>query len=75
MANLDLTPTQAATLESLVDSCGLGAVLEALSAICGEKAEHIDQAYGDGALARHWRTAEGAVGVVATAPDVLTVSR
>lgn len=58
----DLTQAERDTLESLIDGAGLSPVLEALSLICDEKAEHIESSYGDKGLARQWRTACGVIG-------------
>jgi len=44
-------------LEQLMDSNGLAAVLDALSEICYAKAAHIEEAWQDDRLAKHWRDA------------------
>jgi hypothetical protein len=51
-------------LEALIDRTSLQGVLMTLSEICGEKAEHVEDNWQDRALARHWRTAEGAIGCI-----------
>jgi hypothetical protein len=61
MANRDLTQAERDTLEALVDSANLGAVLEALVEICGEKAEHIRANWQDRETARVWDTGAGRV--------------
>jgi hypothetical protein len=62
----DLTKPEMEVLEGLIDRCGLQAVCEALSEICGEKAEHIRHCWQDPALARVWDTACGRLGVAST---------
>lgn len=42
------------TLEKLVDDNGLQAVIGALSQICFEKAEHIQENWQDSGLAKLW---------------------
>lgn len=51
-------------LERLVDRNSLTAVLEALSEICGAKAERIASNWQDATLAKRWATMEGAIGVL-----------
>jgi hypothetical protein len=41
-------------LEDIVDQTSLGDVLDMLSAICFEKATHVDEAWQDRVLARAW---------------------
>lgn len=41
-------------LEKMIDSIGLEKVLEMLSAICAEKAEHVRSNWQDVTLARAW---------------------
>lgn len=41
-------------LEKLVDATGLQSIVEGLSRICHEKAEHIRSSYNDKPLARLW---------------------
>jgi hypothetical protein len=62
----DLTQTELASLEALIDAAGIEAVLQGLSEICGLKAEHIAQAWQDTPLAKRWATMEGALGVAST---------
>ena len=45
------------TLERLIDAYTLPRVLEALAAICGDKAEHAQTNWQDRVLARAWRLA------------------
>ncbi len=61
--NRDLTSAESVTLEGLIDATSLQAVMQALSVICGEKAEHVRASYDDTALARAWDHAGGVVGV------------
>ena len=63
MANRDLDRAEIETLESLIDGANLGAVLMALSEICGEKAEHIRANWQDAATARVWDEACGVIGM------------
>jgi hypothetical protein len=70
----DLTNAAKATLEDLLDASGLGAVLEALSTICGEKSDHIRASYADEHLARAWAQAASSVAVCANWRSVQTVS-
>lgn len=46
-----------AALEGMIDRGGLGAVLEAIAAVCDEKAEHIRHGWQDQELARSWSKA------------------
>ena len=75
MANRDLTLEERNTLENLIDCTSIQAVLEALSDICGEKAEHIRSNWADIALAKQWDTACGLVGFLSTAPAIAAVSQ
>lgn len=45
------------TLEQLIDKHGLGAISEALSQVCYEKADHIRSNWQDNGLAKRWETA------------------
>jgi hypothetical protein len=49
-------------LEAWVDRASLHQVLEALSEIASEKAEHVGTNWQDRALAREWNQASRAVG-------------
>lgn len=60
-----LTPTQAADLERMVDMYGLRGVLDALSSIAFEKAEHVRTNWDDESLAREWEMKASKVGLVA----------
>jgi hypothetical protein len=44
-------------LEAIIDADGLPAMLEMLSEICADKAEHIKSAWQDYRLARQWECA------------------
>jgi hypothetical protein len=61
------------TLERLVDENGLAVVLEALAAICHEKAEHVQSNWQDTGLAKCWKSAgrrvEAVAGVVSALLD------
>jgi hypothetical protein len=57
---------EAYDLERLIDRRGIEQVLQQISELCGAKAEHIASNWQDTALARQWRTVEGAVGVAST---------
>lgn len=48
-------------LEACVDKHGLFAVLDALSGICGQKAEHVATNWQDTKLAKDWAQAEAAL--------------
>lgn len=56
-----LTQTECDKLESLIDSHGLAAVLDAMAQIAFEKAEHIVSSYADATTARHWDKANAAL--------------
>lgn len=60
----DLTPSESATIEALIDSAGINSVLMALSEICGAKSEHIAHAWQDAHLAKRWATLCGAIGCI-----------
>lgn len=59
----DLTQDERETLERMIDAAGLGSVLEALSEVCDEKAEHIRVNWQDSSTARAWAEACGVIGV------------
>jgi hypothetical protein len=65
-ANRDLTQAELDTLEALIDSAGIEAVIQGLSEICGLKSDHITCTWQDTALAKRWATMEGALGVAST---------
>jgi hypothetical protein len=71
----DLNQKELVELEELIDRASLQAVLEAISTICGEKADHILGSYDDRATAKVWQTAERAIGVVSTHKAIAMVSR
>jgi hypothetical protein len=73
--NIDLNQDQRDALEGLMDVCGVQAVLEALSIICGEKADHIEASYDDAVTAKAWRTVEGEMGCASTSKNVAAISR
>ena len=59
MANLkDIVAegTDRAQLETLVDRYSLANVLEALVAVCGDKADHVRANWQDAGLAKDWAT-------------------
>ena len=72
--NRDLTQAERVALEILIDNAGLSAVLETLSELCAEKADHIRESYGDATLARHWDTAAGTIGCFVSDPAVVRVT-
>lgn len=65
MSNRDLTQLERDALEALIDSANLEAVLQGLSLICEEKADHIIASYSDRSLAKRWLHAGGVCGVAA----------
>ena len=73
--NRDLTKQERDTLEGLVDAACLDAVLQALSDICGEKAQHIREKRNDRDLAKLWDTAAGVIGVASASRSITTLSR
>lgn len=50
-------PDEMIALERLVDFCSLAEVLTALDVICGDKADHVRQAWQDERTARSWDSA------------------
>lgn len=58
----DLTQAEREALEFLMDAAGVAPIMEALSEICGEKAEHIESAWQDRPLARRWNEVCGVIG-------------
>ena len=48
------TTIDSVQLESMVDTVGLSAVLDALASICSEKADHVRTTWQDEGLARLW---------------------
>lgn len=61
------------TLEQLIDKMGLDHVLQAISEICSEKADHIRASYSDKVLERQWRSASNAVDACSCNTAVITV--
>jgi hypothetical protein len=49
-------------LESLIDSNSLSTVLDAISVICHEKAEHVNENWQDKTLAKSWVKAGNRIG-------------
>lgn len=69
----DLNIGERTELESMIDKTSLGAILEALSDICGEKAKHIRANWQDNSLAKKWDIACGRIGCMATEKDIITL--
>lgn len=44
-------------LETLVDKHGLKMVVDRLASVCWEKAQHVEENWGDKQLAKDWRVA------------------
>ncbi len=63
----DLTQPERDALEALIDAAGVTPILEALSGICDEKAEHIRANYEGESdpTARRWATGCGFIGCAA----------
>lgn len=53
----ELTREQMLTLEGLIDSTSLAAVMTALEVICGEKCDHLESAWQDRASGKVWAQA------------------
>lgn len=71
---LDLNPAEKAVLEGLVEAAGLCAVLQALSEICEDKADHIRASETrETPLTKAWRSASGELGLVACKPSVMAI--
>jgi hypothetical protein len=51
-----MSTTDKFNLEQMIDTHGLASVLETISTICAEKADHIRANYDDRTLARAWQT-------------------
>jgi hypothetical protein len=51
----DLTPQDMQTLEAILDRVGNARLVDALSRIASEKAEHVQTNWQDKTLARTWR--------------------
>lgn len=60
MGDVAMTTSEQDKLEAMIDTYGLFAVLDALSGICGGKAEHIQSNWQDNHLAKAWERAEKA---------------
>jgi hypothetical protein len=58
LSQRDLNQTELDTLEALIDSAGIEAVVQSLSEICGLKADHIAANWQDTALANPKRCCE-----------------
>lgn len=61
---MDMTPSDSALLEQLVDRYSMPEVIASLAVICSEKADHIRTSYADISLARGWDTASRLLGCV-----------
>lgn len=66
MTNRDLNTQERETLEGLIDATSVVAVMQALSEICSEKADHVRTNWQDAKLARMWDTAAGQIGCAST---------
>lgn len=64
----DLKQSEKDALEALMDACSVESVLNALSDLCEEKAEHVESNWQAKELAQRWRTLGGVI-------DVLTLER
>ena len=69
--NRDLNNVERDALEAILNVTNLNAVVQALSEICEEKADHIATDWQDAGL---WRTAAGKLGVTSTAREIIAVS-
>jgi len=49
-----ITREDVAAVEALIDDIELHGLFEALSAVAYEKASHVQEAWGDAALAKRW---------------------
>jgi hypothetical protein len=72
--NRDLNNVERDALEAILNVTNLNAVVQALSEICEEKADHIATNWQDAGLAKQWRTAAGKLGVTSTTREVMAVS-
>lgn len=71
----DLTQQERNVLEDIIDTASIQAVLEALSEICGEKAERLRLAPLDSAAIRRWENACGSIGLFTCDKHIAAVSR
>lgn len=69
----DLKLEQETVLEVLIDECGLCAVLQSLSSICDQKADHILSSYSDKPLSKLWAIAGGEIGLVVCKPSITAI--
>jgi hypothetical protein len=60
----ELTQSEKRLIEALIDTHGLKPVIEALSEICGAKAEYLSKDIAN--VAKLWAIAEGKLGVLST---------
>jgi hypothetical protein len=70
-----LTPEQKLILESLIDASTLADVLDSLSEIAYDKAQHIAENWQDGPLATHWNQAAKRVETCAASAAIKTISQ
>jgi hypothetical protein len=70
-----LTVEEHADPGSLVDSCGLQNILNALFNVCADKAEHIRTNWQDELLAKAWEVAGQNIDAAASSPAVAGLSR
>lgn len=65
-----LTIDELATLETLIDRCGLAPVMDALVLICDEKAAHLTQNWNDKSGAKIWMRAARTIEHAVTKPAI-----
>lgn len=61
-------------VEALVDATSVRDVMDALAAMCGEKAEHIRSSYQDETTAKAWEKAGSRIGTYAASSAIGAVS-
>ena len=69
----DLNKQEVFDLEALIDRAGLCAVLQSLSTICNDKADHIRTNWQDNVTAKAWDSAAGVIGVAACNKHVAAI--
>lgn len=65
-----VTDTEEATLEALIDSHGLSAVVDAVARVAVLKAEHIEENWQDEKTAAYWRRAARTISEAALSPHL-----
>lgn len=65
-----VTEREESTLEDMIDSHGLSAVVDAIARVAVLKAEHVETNWQDERLGAYWRRAAGTISAAARSPHL-----